>query len=297
MVSALYAFLARWVWRQRDGSVAVLALSSSLFVVFWLADPQGSVRKELITYLALCVYLSGLSRDRLILQWAGCVLFVLSVAAHEATVLFYPVFVALAVLSRQGNSLGAGRLVVLLVTLVFALACAAYGFLYSHSVDPMRVCQPLLERGLSSHMCNGAISWLGRDAADATNRVVAHTGVKTVSHFVVGYVVSLLPGLYIALHCTRPRLACGLVLTPVLFFLPLFPVGFDHGRWIGFHAMAAFVLCYAALRFGVLAMRQPIQLVSVGLLAVVSLLLVHGHMRWMVWGGVLRNAVDTVVFS
>ena len=295
LLSVLYGIVALWMWRNRDGSVAVLALSSGMFIVFWLVDPQGSVRKEIITFVALCVFVSGVFREQRLLQCIGCGLFALSVSAHEATVLFFPLFAVLTVLAHPRGKPDPVLVLLLVVTLVCVVGLTVSAIAHRQIDDPMRVCAALLDRGLSVHMCDGAIQWLGHSTGDAINRVVDQTGVKTVSNLLVGYAVCLMPFLYIACRCTKRLLAVSLVLAPAALFLPLYAVAVDHGRWMSFHAMSTFVLYCAALRSGRLALRQPLQPVTVLLLVSLSLIIVHGHMRWIVWGGVFRRLLDAVI--
>jgi hypothetical protein len=237
----------------------LLALSAAFFVTFWVADPQGSIRKELIAFAGLALLASGsLARSNLKIAM-GAVVFCVALVSHEAMALLLPACAAIFVIGRDGPS--GPRLVWALAGLIALTAAytAWYTLTFTEVGAPDRICLPLLERGVGEHVCGGAIAWLQHDMDYGMRRVADMLDGPGIAKFAVGYLVSLLPFGLISLHQDRPRVFLFGVLIAALPFVPLYVVAIDWGRWIGLHVFSVTVLFSMLLATGQARSDFPIR--------------------------------------
>ena len=237
----------------------LLALSAAFFVTFWVADPQGSVRKELIAFAGLALLASGfLARSNLKIA-LGALVFCIALVSHEAMVLLLPACAAIFVIGRDGPS--GPRLVWALAGLIALTAAytAWYTLTFNEVGAPDRICLPLLERGVGEHVCGGAIAWLQHDMDYGLRRVAEMLDGPGIAKFAVGYLVSLLPFGLISIHQDRPRVFLFGVLIAALPFVPLYVIAVDWGRWIGLHVFSVTVLFSMLLATGQARSDFPIR--------------------------------------
>lgn len=293
LVAVLYALLLRLIFTSRDKlALIILAMSPAFFMTFWIADPLGSARKEMFTFLGLLVFALGMRRDGIKLSVLGCAIFVLSVIIHEAMILFAPVLWGIWFLSR--SSAESERLLVVILATTSALSVLAFvAALGKGQVDDfMSVCEPLLKRGVKEHMCHGSIRWLEYDLSYVMGFVASRTTGFIVFLLVLTYTLCLLPGIYLVYLSDRRWLSFALTIGPFFCFLPLFMIAVDHGRWISFHILSSLLLYAVALahaRIRIVHGHNAFVLVA---LIIVSLLFAPTHIRDVYWGGVIMRAVE-----
>lgn len=278
MLLAIAFFLLRTLLRTLDPRLAVLlAFSPAMFTVFWVADPQGSVRKELLVFIGLLVAALGVTRQRDMLFASGSFIVAWSVYAHEALVLFFPLLMGFFVLSlkrKEGRFVRFGALII--AGLVAGLAVK---FAFGHRVvsDISDICGPLLERGVHERVCSGAISWLLNDLDFARQRLAGYLTVQDTSFFALSYAAAITTYLYlISLMSHRRQLIILLVLTG-LPFLPLYPIAVDWGRWASYHVFSITVLIMVMVQTNQvrLVRKPPLPIVMVLFLGALSVSPLH----------------------
>lgn len=224
----------------------LLLASPSFIVIFWIADPYGAMRKELIAYCAIALLLIyPIYRSKACILLAT-VVFILGCMGHEANTLFLPLFAAMLLLISAGAE---DRRLLMACGVAASLAAATgFGYAVHFSVvsDTDVICRPLLERGMLPILCEGPIRWLGQDTAFALRQVAAKMEApENVYLFPLYYLLAFSPILYFASLTKHPKrlyLAYALCGLP---FLPLFIVALDWGRWLSFHVTSAVLLTLA----------------------------------------------------
>jgi hypothetical protein len=231
------------------GDRLLLLLLSPGFVLFWGADPESILRKEVLIYAAFLplILVAGRGQGG---QWAlaACVaIFALAAAGHEMSVFFVPAL-AMAILACRSRD-AASWAAVAAVTL---LGLLTLGFALRHPTVPdlALVCDPLVARGLSPTICEGAISWVSRDIDFAQERLLVQADNPRAWTVVLAYAASLLP--FVVALWQRPDFGrgLGLLLLAGLPFLPLWVVALDWGRWINAHVAVMVFLVLILLRTG-----------------------------------------------
>ncbi len=240
--------------------LALIILSPGLFIIAWAADPQGSLRKETLAYLAILLCLSGLISHRIWIVFLGAVVFVLGVLGHEANILFLPLLVGVFWMFRDQinprHQIGLG------LVILCAIPAVLYGITYARVVDAGLVCAPLLDRGLDPGMCNGAIAWLEDDMATAMERIIAMNGnVRILGTMGLVYLGAFAPLVFALWHLAQRRQVIWLSVLAGLPFLPLYLVGLDWGRWLQLHVFSVLIIVLAGLgarRFTLAAVPHPL---------------------------------------
>jgi len=277
MLGVLYVSIGKILRSIGRAELALLlALSSAFFVTFWVADPEGSVRKELIAFAGLALTAAGFLTGSVVKSIMGTVLFGFSIVSHEAMLLLVPVFLALLLF-------GWGRFSQEFLFGLFALVASLSAFTiwfvlnFNQVGTPESVCRPLLERGLQDHLCGGAIGWLQHDMDYGMDRVREMLDVSGMVKFSVIYCISLLPFVLISCNQRQPgRFLLALVLAAVP-FVPLYIIAIDWGRWIGLHVFSATILFSMLLATGRAISDFPIRRSNFYGMITLGLVLSPGH--------------------
>ncbi|KMW59917.1 hypothetical protein AIOL_000066 [Candidatus Rhodobacter oscarellae] len=284
VVALVYVLSLRLALSAGGAAPLILALSPAFFMAFWVTDPLGSARKEMLAFAALLLFAQGVIRPSLVWTALGCALFLVAAAAHEALLLFLPVFWGVLCLA-PGTPGARGKVVLLSLTSTAALLLFLSAMGSSRVEDFMTVCAPLLERGVAEHMCQGAIRWLEYDAVHGFDFVYSRTTPELMFWFLLAYAASVAPFAYVAYLTDARRLCAALIILPFLLFLPLFAVSTDHGRWISFHVFAAFLLFAVAIRLGRVRLVRRLNAFLLTGLFVAAQLIAPMHVRDVYFGG------------
>ncbi len=229
------------------GDRMLLVLLSPGFVLFWGADPEGILRKEVLIYAAFLplILLAGRGPDRgRALLAASVGLFALAAVGHEMSAFFVPALVVAILACRPPDAASRVAIIALLV-----MGALTFGFAlhYPKVPDTALVCGPLMARGLSPIICDGAIDWVGRDIGFALERLVVQVTDKRAWTVVLAYAAALFP--FVVVLYGRPDAGRGLraILLAGLPILPLWFVALDWGRWVNAH-VAVMVFLILILR-------------------------------------------------
>lgn len=293
LLALLFLGFRHLAMRVPDPRVSALILvSPAIFTVFWVADPQGSLRKEVIACAALCLVAVGATQGRRLPLWCGVALLCVSFLAHEAMVLLLPAFLGVLVVSGlfdtdRGHAMAAGA-----VGLGIGVYALSYALSHARIADADAVCLPLLVRGVSPSLCTGAIEWLEYDAARGYREVLLWMAPENVTGFLIAYLLALAPWLYLAGLTLHPARNAVLVVALGLPFLPLYPVSVDWGRWMSLHLFSVTILAICALSRGRLRLRQRPAMWVVAVCLVLSLLVSPVHTVGMTPGGVIGQLVS-----
>ena len=287
----------RWflkVLKEHDPVLSLFILATpAFFVLFWPADPSGSLRKEIISFVALTTLLYGIHRQKLAPQLIAVAVQGVAGFASEATVFFAPVFIALLLLSRDRTR--SRRLDIALISIIIlsAAAALAHSALNTQVADHRDVCRPLLERGVGENICSGAIRILESSLQLERSRIAGLSSERALTAFFLVYLFAFLPFLYIAALSENPRRWLAGIVVSGIVFAPLYVVALDWGRWMSFHAISIACLMLVAIRYGHLRFRQnpsgKVALVFLGL----ALFVTPEHKFGLTGGWVIR-LVDNI---
>ncbi|WP_439519103.1 hypothetical protein [Hydrogenophaga sp.] len=217
----------------------VLLLSPAFVVLFWFNDPQGSVRKEMLAYLAfLPLILASMSgRGRHLALALSMVAYGLAVVAHEGNVFFLP-FLWLAMwLVMPSHTPLAARLAILSVPGLLAFAAGVYAVLHPNVPDTRLICTHLMQRGLDLSICDGAIAYM--ETTPGEGRM--HPGRLLSTHFrnfLLLYAACLVSFRLLFQGARHPDAWFAAVLVSGLAFVPMYLLAGDYGRWLNFHISA-----------------------------------------------------------
>jgi hypothetical protein len=249
LLGLILVSLVRFAAAEGPGDRMLLLLLSPGFVLFWGADPESILRKEVLIYAAFLplILLAGRGRAGKWALAASVATFALAAAGHEMSVFFLPALVGAILTCRPRDAASWAA-----VAAVAGLGLLTFGFALRYPTVPdlALVCDPLVARGLSPAICEGAIAWVGRDIKFAQERLLIQAENPRAWTVVLAYGAALLP--FVLALWGRPDARRGLCLLVLagLPFLPLWFVALDWGRWINAHVAVMVFLVLILQRTG-----------------------------------------------
>ncbi len=277
LASAYLAFRAL-LGRLPGGALRVLlAVSPAIFPVFWVADPDGALRKEVLAFAGLSMVALGGSGRRRGPVIAGSAFFAVGLVAHEGLVLFIPTYLGLLYLTSAHRSLPGSAVVCAALVLCTGLFAAVYAVGTTGAADTGAMCRALTQRAVDGRMCEGAIGYLGLDAAERAAHYRGIVASAEMGRFVVSYAAALACFAYMATLTSSPVRTLVALALLALPFLPLYLVAVDWGRWISFHVFTAAVFGVSAVAAGRLRLQRTPSLAATAALVALGLLLSPAH--------------------
>ena len=290
LLLALLYLSFRYLCRKVNDPVIeiLIIVSPAIFTVMWVADPQGSMRKELVAFLALSWVAIGLIDGQKILYWLGVVLFCASFVGHEAMVLFTPVF--LLVLLFFNFSLSARETIASMLIVCFsALGSVYYAIKYTSLLRTEEVCRALTVRGIDQSLCDGAIAWLVYDSSYGFVNNESWFSTLSISIFLFTYFLAFMPYAFLLLCSKRPVYQLLLFIGLAVPFLPLYVVATDWGRWMSFHIFSVSVVLVCAMVAEKIRVVHRPGIFLVVCFVIIALAYSPNHKVAVQFGGVLRQ--------
>jgi hypothetical protein len=216
-----YLFRSRFSW----SAIALACSPAALPFIGW--DPLGGFRKETLGFLALV--LLALARRRLnrwlrgLLLAGSLIAWTVGVFSWESLAFLLP---GVGFLLLADDVIPLRRLLAAAYTAIGAVALGASVVAHGDAGTPARLCQAVVDHGLGTNLCTGAIAWMGRGLDDSL-RAVGQT-LPVYSGYLVMFVLALLP---IAVSPWLRRY-WPWVVAAVVGVAPLFVLGIDYGHWI-----------------------------------------------------------------
>ncbi|MCC5870684.1 MAG: hypothetical protein JJU27_19465 [Gammaproteobacteria bacterium] len=225
--------------------LVLLLLSPAFVMFFWFNDPQGSVRKEILAYLAflpmIVAALTLKGHAGIVAYTLSMIAYAIAMTAHEANVFFLPFLWIAMWLMLPPNASVRLRAAVIAIPGLLALAGGLYATINTHLPDPGVICLQVIERGLDPSICGGAIDYLESTPQEAR----MHPGRLFSTHFrnfLLIYAACLM--CFRVLLQGSERADTWLIVTVVsgLAFFPLYLLAGDYGRWLNFHVTSLVLL-------------------------------------------------------
>ncbi len=293
LLAVLFIAYRLLITEIRNPKISLLFFASpAIFTVFWVADPQGSVRKELIVFAGVSIYALGALRSNYVLLWLGVVLYCVSTLSHEAMTLFAPTLLAIVYLCELHKDSVTQFAITIATILCFSIFAFFFAISNPGTEDINKICSALTDRGLDDSICSGAISWLSYDSAFAFERVISSLDAQSLGGFLISYVAALAPFSYLIWLSDR-RVTSGILLVLLaLPFVPLYFFAVDWGRWMSFHVFSInIVLACAIIKNRVEIQRAANDFCVLGLMTL-AILISPSHTIGIIWGGAARRAAS-----
>lgn len=298
VLSVVFLSLAIERFRCR-GTLWLLVLSPGFFINFWSVDIKGGLRKELIIYLAFSALLYAVTFEKLskTLLFLSTLIFGVAVVSHEGNVFFAPFFCFCYILMFQNKKIGKPCLTILLAsTLAFCLVSIAIALRFSNVESYMLVCQPLLDAGMRIELCNGAIKALELSLGDFTKATFWMFFSPRLLSFVLMYSLASVSVLAIGFYLFDRKKMSKSYFFSALFFLPLYVVAVDWGRWLSFHITAVTFTMLIVLTLKEAKTGETSELPRGPFIALMVFSVVWNctHFVSAEWGGILFKALSGV---
>lgn len=258
--SIIIFFIFYSVWKAsikldiNNNDALFFLLISPLFFIFWGATVGGSLRKEIITYLAFTPYLFYFMSNRenyKFYLFTSILIYFIAVFSHEANVFFLPFFIATLILIFKKDRT---KLIFFsIIYCVISLSAFIYSIIYNKVNDYMDICNPILKFGIDSSICKGAISWLDTDLdynLSLTSKLLLSS---SLFYFILSYFLSIF--IFIVLIKKYFNIKTILIISFLssIAFLPLYIVAVDWGRWINFYVVSlTFLIIFWMLKNDIL---------------------------------------------
>lgn len=274
-----------------------LVVTPAFAVFFWAANPQGSMRKEVIGFLALALLAFGslLGGRRPGLAWIALALFVLGCLGNILHALMAGVFLTAYWLARDGGQIGA-TMYRYLAGLTLLVAAFWFGFAVTFAAVPelAGICGKLLDRGLQEPVCQDALRWLVTGEVDHLGEVRQKMTPVKLGHFAIAALLALVPVLSTFVAFRERALLAWLVLAAFAPMLPLYVIATDWGRWLSISYTSYVLLVIQAEAVGRLSLHRlpPWFLIAPPLLAALFLAPEH-TVEWQ-FGGAVRSVLSMV---
>ena len=232
-----YLFRANFSW----SAIALACSPATLPFIGW--DPLGAFRKETLGFAALV--LLALARRRLsllvqgLLVGSSLVLWTIGVFSWESLAFLLP---GVGYLLLADPKLGLRRWLAAIYTTIGLAAFGSSVLVHGDANTPGQLCTAVVEQGLGTNLCTGAIAWMGRGLNESLQLVNQNLDVHS------GYLVMLaLAVLPVALSPWLRRYWVW-ALAAVIGIAPLFVLGIDYGRWIHILIVALAICMISAYR-------------------------------------------------
>lgn len=298
---ALFIGLVLVIWSIfilcRDKQLVLLLIASpAFFLTFWASDLQGTMRKELLGYLALglLTLTSLLGGRQVFLAILAVVFFCLGCMGNIMHVMMGPALAIALWLARDASQIS-NRLFLILLAAITVMGVFWLGFAVKFKEVPelASMCEPLLARGFNDHICQDAIRWLVTNQVDHLEQVQGKITSSAIIHYAIAAIPVLIPA-FLVLATFREKWTLAIfILGTFIAMLPLYLIATDWGRWLSMSYMFFMFLTIQAHTTGRLTLVWlPPRALIYGLI-IVSLVISQTHTIGWLPGGIVRSIAQT----
>ena len=218
----------------------ILCPAGLLFAAY---DPEGSIRKEVIGFIAILLVLNGglasATRIQSMFCWAGIFIFAVGIWIHEAIVFLLPCFIFTIYLAA-GNSNRSFSFVTLVISGLIVFTFISLWFLLSQPTPNIEAMCAAVE----IRACEYPFKWLEADVISGIKYVIVRRTWTDRWIFAIYALLAVLPFMMLRIPKTQFKFFLLGGTLSVLGILPLFILGYDWGRWI---QMIFLPLCFVAV--------------------------------------------------
>lgn len=231
--SFVYLLLSKFYEYKEIKNAWLILLSPAFVFMFWINANETIFRKEILMYLPLIFLLKAFAIERPNCLWfaLGLIGYLISGLSHEMTLFVIPFFAFVIWDWRRVFSVSKLGVLKFFAPVAIASALILLFALANPGTEKQMqaICDNLSGKDFGLNICDGAISWIGRDAA---------YGYQLVLNYGIGFWVNYLI-LAIIVFCPLFALSLDRALVLLiggsfLFMAPLFIIAVDYGRFISF---------------------------------------------------------------
>ena len=247
-IGLLFIFLGLFnllLWTQNLDVMTMASLFSPAFILFYILDPQGSLRKEIIGFilLLLCSNVSPNTKKTKSFLFVLNAIYFIFIFSWEAGIIFLlPVlyFLYLNLPSVQKRNSVERKLYFTLI-MQSVLIIIVSPFFRGTMAQVGEICSSLTIKGINSKICNGAISNLSLSFQDSYRELSKLYQTQNYGNYFVLMFFTMVPLVYALAQ--KKKLRVLFVLSPSLL---LFIIAWDYGRWVNiiFTATMIFILYF-----------------------------------------------------
>jgi hypothetical protein len=229
--SFLYLLLSKFYEYKNIKNSWLVLLSPAFIFMFWINANETIFRKEMLMYLSLIFTLKAFSNQHPSYFWyvLGLILYLVSGLSHEMALFIFPFFAFIVWDWRKSASIENLSALKYLVPIILSSALILFFALANPGTEKqmLAICDDLSGKNFSANICNGAISWIGRDAAYGF-QLVQNYGIVFWINYLSLAILVFLPLFSLSLD----RGIVFLIFASFLFMAPLFIIAVDYGRFI-----------------------------------------------------------------
>lgn len=233
----LYNLVIKIFASKKQNFISYLLLFSPIFLFFPIYDIRAAFRKELLGLICFLYIVKNIDKFyKIKIIIISQFLFFLSIYSSEVNFLIIPFLFWLFKIKNIKTKQIYPYLVISL----------SYIFIYlinfnSYSSKALKICNELINEGLSSNICNGSISAISLSFSENMNAY--GTGNIFTEKF-LGYILVLILG-FLPLYFSKWFYTnLKMIIFSFIFYIPFFIISADWGRWIHIYIFCITVLYF-----------------------------------------------------
>ena len=244
LIYVAYMFILFFlIYRKEMETWFLILLLSPITLLFPILNFNIGIigRKEIILFFLFALYILCLNRKLLkspIVIFLFSVAFLLATLFHELVFFYTPYFILAAYLrSKIDHEPFDFSKILYMILGSFLIMIAIY--LFGKTINGSIICAGLMEKGLSSNICKGILSFPKDYGIKDVLRVAKENRYFPIygAYFLLGLVPIILFVRYSKSCIVSIKKFLVAFLFLFLFSIPLFVLGVDWGRWINIHFM------------------------------------------------------------
>jgi hypothetical protein len=217
------------------------SLFSPAFILFYILDPQGSLRKEIIGFilLLLCSNVSPNTKKTKSVLFVVNAIYFIFIFSWEAGIIFllpilYFLFLNLPSVQKR-NSVERKLYFTLIVQSILIIIVSP--FFRGTMAQVGEICNSLTIKGINPNICNGAITNLSLSSHDSYDELTNLYQTQDYGNYFVLLFFTMVPLVYVLAQ--KKKLRVLFALSPCLL---LFIIAWDYGRWVHIIFTATMIL-------------------------------------------------------
>lgn len=236
----LFAYLMRRLISGKIRWVELLFLASPWALMFYLNDPAGATRKELLLLAFYCFFLWFEERNEHNLATSIILCFCLPVLVliHEGLYFFIPFFGFYYVASDKSIY---ESIKIVFPSFVLSTVAIVFSLIYRGTLDQSKeICLSIVEMGISNNICDGSINALAGFVTDFNYGYPKVYGLAALLTFVPVII-------YVINNAKKPRIILSTLSLCITATIPLYVVAIDWGRWLSATAILSILALQTTL--------------------------------------------------
>lgn len=260
LLLALIALLLFTLTQLQRAPLVIILLANPAFVVFWMFEfrVHGKEILSCLCFAPLIFAAFGKLGIRAALILSGA-LFLISGLLHEATVFFTPALGLSAVALLHGKLWHKAPMWFIASLAAFCAVIIGFNAFFA-TADAQKICDAVIERGLTSALCRSHIAFNAMSTSDTIEHVLGLLGQRPWPTLALSFILGYLPVFYAIREDVAYQKLALFVLIGGLAFAPLYVVALDYGRWLNMQISAVTLMILVGTACGwIKSVQRPIK--------------------------------------